>query len=75
MPVSKLYVVTDLKGSGRIVGVFDDAEYAESIAQVDRAYYRITEHVLNEVSPVALQWLTAQTQREALIELKREHEN
>ncbi|GAC1358214.1 MAG: hypothetical protein NVSMB31_18650 [Vulcanimicrobiaceae bacterium] len=61
-----VYIVTDTKGGGRVVGAFRDRERAESIREVDRAYFRITALPFDSVNPVAVEWLIRGEQREEL---------
>ena len=61
-----IYVVTDTKGAGRVVGAFDSRERAESIRGVDKAYFRLTALPFNVVNPVAIEWLLSTTQRDEL---------
>ena len=64
-----IYIVTDTKGAGRVVGAFDNRERAESIRGVDKAYFRMTVLPFNAVNPVAIEWLLSTAQREALSSL------
>ena len=69
-PQTKMvYVVTDTKGAGRIVGVFDDPKVAEKISAIDPAYFREYHAPLNAVNPIAIEWLLSEWQRTALRDL------
>ena len=61
-----VYIVTDTKGAGRVVGAFMDRERAESIRGVDKAYFRLTALPVDSVNPVAIEWLLSHEQRELL---------
>ena len=61
-----VYIVTDTKGAGRVVGAFNSRERAESIRGVDKAYFRTTALPFNAVNPVAVEWLLSTAQREKL---------
>ena len=61
-----VYIVTDTKGAGRVVGAFGDRERAESIRGVDKAYFRLTALPFDSVNPVAIEWLLSADQREQL---------
>ncbi len=58
-----LYIVFDLKGAGRLVGVFDDEHVAKTLADRDPAYYKIYSTQLNEVNPDTLAWASSEDQR------------
>lgn len=60
-----IYIITDTKGAGRVVGAFQSRERAESI-RVDKAYFRMTALPFNAVNPVAIEWLLSTAQREEL---------
>ncbi len=62
----ELFVVIDTKGSGRVVGVFDDRGRAESVAQSSPSYYRVHAASLNEINPEVLDWADSDEQRRAL---------
>jgi hypothetical protein len=62
-----LHAIIDTKGSGRLVGIFDDLDRATRVLEVDRAYFRLTTLALNAVNPVALEWLLSDTKREQLL--------
>lgn len=61
-----VYIITDTKGAGRVVGAFDNRERAEKIRGVDRAYFRLTALPFNSVNPSAVEWLLSKEQREKL---------
>ncbi len=61
-----VHIVVDTKGAGRIVGVFDDAERAERIHQVDPSYFRVVPLEMNAVNALAIDWLPTTEKREAL---------
>lgn len=63
-----IYIVTDTKGAGRVVGAFSNPERAEAIRAVDKAYFRLTALPVDYVNPVAVEWLLTATQRERLRE-------
>ena len=64
-----VYIITDTKGSGRIVGVFADRDRAEAIRSVDKAYFRITALPFDSVNPIAVEWLLRPEARETLARL------
>ena len=66
-----VYVVYDLKGAGRVVGVFRHAERARRVVAINPAYYKLTFCRLDEISDVAFAWLAAPEQREALAGVRR----
>lgn len=61
-----VYIITDTKGAGRVVGAFEDWERAERIRGIDRAYFRLTALPFNTVNPSAVEWLLSKEQRETL---------
>ena len=61
-----VYIVTDTKGAGRVVGVFSSRDRAELIRSVDKAYFRLTALPFDAVNPVAIEWLLSAEQREQL---------
>ena len=61
-----IYVITDTKGAGRVVGAFVDRDRAETIRGIDKAYFRLTALPVNSVNPVAIEWLLSAEQREHL---------
>jgi hypothetical protein len=61
-----LHAVIDTKGSGRLVGIFDDLERARRICAIDRSYFRLLSVELNAVNPVATDWLLSERQRALL---------
>jgi len=64
-----LFVVYDTKGCGRLVGVFDDLSRAQSMAQVNRHYYRVVRTRLNAVNPDVLPWALDDLERDRLTAL------
>lgn len=67
---SNVFVVYDVGGAGRVVGVFRSARRAEAIVAVNPAYYRSTSCKLDEVSDVAFDWLKSLEQRDKLERLR-----
>lgn len=61
-----VYIVTDTKGGGRVVGAFGERERAERIRGVDKAYFRVTTLPFDSVNPVAVEWLLSGDQRDEL---------
>jgi hypothetical protein len=55
-PATRLSVVYDTGGAGRVVGVFDDDARARAVVSANPAYYRLTACELNAVTPAALEW-------------------
>jgi hypothetical protein len=51
-----VYVVMDTKGSGRIVGVFENEAKADEILAINPMYYRLTRIGMNEVNPDCVRW-------------------
>ncbi|MDP9016881.1 MAG: hypothetical protein M3N19_00985 [Candidatus Eremiobacteraeota bacterium] len=64
--IDYIYIITDTKGAGRVVGAFADRDRAESVRGVDKAYFRLTTLPLNSVNPVAIEWLLSTAQRDEL---------
>ena len=62
-----LHVIIDTKGSGRLVGIFDDLDRATRILAVDRAYFRLISMPLNTINPTAFDWLLSDVKREQLL--------
>jgi hypothetical protein len=58
-----LYVVVDLLGAGRIVGVFDERSRAEKIIGGFGHYYKLHEIEMNRVDPAVLGWAVNDEQR------------
>lgn len=63
-----IHIVTDTKGAGRIVGAFSNPDRAESVRAIDKAYFRLTTLPIDQVNPVAVEWLLTAAQRELLRE-------
>ena len=61
-----LYIVVDTKGSGRLVGVFDDEQPAQRVRAIDEAYFRLHTLELNAINPVAIDWALTPQAREEL---------
>jgi hypothetical protein len=55
-PATRLSVIYDTGGAGRVVGVFDDERRARAVIAANPAYYRLTVCELNAVMPAALEW-------------------
>lgn len=68
-----VYIVYDLKGAGRVVGVFRNAQRARRVVAINPAYYKLTVTRLDEISDVAFAWLAGPEQREALADARRSH--
>lgn len=66
----KVYVVYDLGGAGRVVGVFRSAYRANRIVAINPAYYRVTSCNLDDVSDAAFDWLESMDQRDRLERLR-----
>jgi hypothetical protein len=64
--VSQVYVVVDMKGAGRIVGVFGDSRRAEEVQSVNPSYYKVVPTIPNEVNKDCFRWLQNEHEREAL---------
>lgn len=65
----EVFVVYDLGGAGRVVGVFRDGARAQRIVAINPAYYRLTRCKLDEVSPAAFEWLKWPNQRDELTKI------
>lgn len=65
----EVFVVYDLGGAGRVVGVFRDGVRAQRIVAINPAYYRVTKCRLDEVSDIAFEWLKWENQRKELAKL------
>ena len=61
-----VHAVIDTKGAGRLVGIFDDMERAQSIVEIDPPYFRLISLELNELNPTAIDWLSTIEKRNAL---------
>lgn len=66
----KVYVVYDLGGAGRVVGVFRSAARANRVVSVNPAYYRVTACKLDDVTDSAFEWLESLDQRDKLQKLR-----
>ena len=66
----KVFVVYDLGGAGRVVGVFRSAYRANRIVAINPGYYRSTECRLDDVTDAAFEWLESLEQREKLERLR-----
>jgi hypothetical protein len=60
----RLYVVYDLSGAGRLVGVFRSAVKAKNVLAVNPEYYRVTACRLNDIRAEAVDWLSSLNQQE-----------
>ncbi len=65
----ELYLVYDLKGGGRPVGVFDDRDLAKALADQYPAYYKLHVANLNELNPDTLAWTDSQEQTDFLCDI------
>ena len=61
-----LFVVYDTKGSGRVVGVFDDLSRAQSVAQINRHYFRLRQCTLNSINSEIVRWALNERERSGL---------
>ena len=66
-----VFVVYDVGGAGRVVGVFRSAYRANRIVAVNPAYYRVTPCKLDDVSETAFDWLQSMDQKDKLDRLRR----
>lgn len=66
-----VYVVYDMGGAGRVVGVFRSANRANRIVAINPAYYRTTRCRLDEVTNAAFDWLESLEQKEKLERLSQ----
>ena len=66
-----VFVVYDLSGAGRVVGVFRSAYRANRIVSVNPAYYRVTRCKLDDVTDAAFDWLESMDQRDRLERLRQ----
>ena len=64
-----LFVVYDTKGSGRVVGVFDNLQKAQSVAQINRHYFRLRLCTLNSVNSEIVRWALNERERGLLVAL------
>jgi hypothetical protein len=62
-----LHAVIDTKGSGRLVGIFDDLDRALRVLDIDRPYFRLTSIPVNEINPKAVEWLLSPRKRDELL--------
>ena len=67
-----LWIVIDLMGAGRLVGVFDSAERAARVVGAFSHYYKVFPCRLNQIAPDVLDRTPDQAQRQWLAELMRE---
>jgi len=51
-----LFVVYDTKGSGRVIGVFDDLARAQSVTEINCHYFRLRRCTLNSVNSEIVRW-------------------
>jgi len=66
----RLYVVYDLSGAGRLVGVFRSAVKAATVVAVNPEYYRVTACRLNDIRAEAVDWLSSLDQRDRVERLQ-----
>jgi len=64
-----LFVVYDTKGSGRLVGVFDDRSHAEEIVQINPQYFKLRACALNKVNADVVRWALSERERGLLLTL------
>ena len=64
--MAAVHVITDLKGAGRVVGVFSDEERARRVNDVDPNYFRLITLDLDAINPASIEWLPSTEKREAL---------
>jgi hypothetical protein len=64
-----LWVVLDLMGAGRIVGVFDSEEAARRVVGPHSEYYKVHQVELNRIDPRVLDWVVRPDQRAHLAQL------
>jgi hypothetical protein len=62
-----LYVVLDLLGAGRVVGVFDDRARAERVIGDFHHYYKLFPIELNRIDRSVLGWAVSDAQRAWLL--------
>jgi hypothetical protein len=67
-----LYVVIDTKGSGRILGVFDEKKRADLFVERFPNYYKLHTCRLNRINPEILDWADDEQQRATLKRLIEE---
>jgi len=65
----ELFVVVDLMGSGRVVGVFDSERAAARVVGEFGEYYRITRCRINRIDPDVVDWARTDAQRDWLQKL------
>ena len=65
-----IFVVYDVGGAGRVVGVFGSQNRADQIVDVNPGYYRSTRCRIDEVTDAAFDWLKSLEQRERLEKLR-----
>jgi len=59
----RLFVVNDTKGSGRLIGVFDDLLKAEEIVQINPQYFKLRVCTLNEINAEVVRWSLSDRER------------
>jgi len=52
----EVFIVLDLMGGGRVVGVFDTAKQAQRVIGDFPQYFKLFRHELNRVGPEVLGW-------------------
>ncbi|MBV8073842.1 MAG: hypothetical protein JO140_00330 [Candidatus Eremiobacteraeota bacterium] len=70
MPGKDVFVVYDLGGAGRLVGVFSDAKRADAVRKVNAPYYRVIPCRLDEIAAGAIDWLAAEKQTKKVASLQ-----
>ncbi len=64
-----IFIVFDSKGSGRLVGAFDDIEKANSVLQINPNYYHLFIGELNKINLEVIHWVETEEQKEKLRDL------
>lgn len=65
----RVWVVLDLMGAGRVVGVFDSEEAAQRVVGPHSEYYKVHQVELNKLDPRVLEWVIRPEQRKHLAAL------
>ena len=61
-----LFIVVDIMGAGRVVGVFNSKAAAQHVIGEFPAYYQLHQCKMNRVDPEALAWALNDAQRQWL---------
>jgi hypothetical protein len=66
---SRVFVVVDMRGAGRVLGVFERAAEATELVGRYPHYYKLFEHELGRLNPEVLAWTEDAEERALLVRL------